>query len=296
LEPALAIALFVAGLAFGSFLNVCISRIPRDLSVVTPRSFCPHCQAPIAWYDNLPLISWILLRGRCRHCRHTISLRYPAVELLTALLFVASYSWFGVTAMALKACVFCFLVVGLIFMDAETGYLPAEFTYAGIALGLLFAWFVGMGTGGSSFMLWFMDSPYVVSARAISLMDAIAAMVFGAGFFYLAWAAYYLFRKRDGIGFGDIAFIAMIGAFLGLKRTVLVVFLAPIIGTLCVITLILYRRTNPTDGSPAPKAQPSQTASVLLSEVPFGVFLGISALFALFWGDAIWRWYLGVFY
>ena len=116
--------LFVVGLAFGSFLNVCISRIPHDESVVSPRSHCPACSAPIRWYDNIPLVNWLALRGRCRDCAWHIPLRYPVVELLTGVLFAACYVWFGPTWLTLKFCVFSFLILGLIFMDAETGLLP----------------------------------------------------------------------------------------------------------------------------------------------------------------------------
>jgi len=125
LSPILAIAFLVFGLAFGSFLNVCISRVPNDLSIIAPRSHCPLCQSPISWRDNVPLLSWILLRGHCRACGQRISFRYPLVELLTGLLFVACYASFGVSGMTCKGCVLCFLLVGLIFMDAETGLLPA---------------------------------------------------------------------------------------------------------------------------------------------------------------------------
>src|SRR5271166_6744637 len=129
LDLILECALFILGLVFGSFLNVCISRIPRDQSVVTPGSHCPACGASIRWRDNIPLVGWIFLRGRCRDCCARISLRYPAVELLMALLFMASYAWFGPTWLTVKFCIFSFLLVGLLFMDAETGLLPREFTY-----------------------------------------------------------------------------------------------------------------------------------------------------------------------
>ena len=131
LELAFECALFVIGLAFGSFLNVCISRIPRDESVISPRSRCPACGAFLRWHDNIPLLSWLLLRRRCRDCGSRISLRYPIVELLTAVLFTACYGSFGSTLVTVKLCIFCFLLVGLIFMDAETGLLPREFTYTG---------------------------------------------------------------------------------------------------------------------------------------------------------------------
>ncbi len=288
MEPLLAIAFFVIGLAFGSFLNVCISRLPHDLSIVTPRSYCPACRAPIAWRDNIPLLSWILLRGRCRSCRARISPRYPAVELLTAALFLACYAAFGLGGLTAKASVLCFLLVGLIFMDAETGLLPAEFTYSGILLGFSFAWFVPVDSSGARLWLDVLGSRAAPSDALLSLLDAALAVVCTAGFFCLAWFVYYLVRKRDGLGFGDIALMAMVAAFLGLKLAILVVFLAPVSATVFAIAMLITRtRRETADALPQP--------SVLSLSIPFGVFLGASALVALFAGESIWRWYLGFF-
>jgi len=174
----------------------------------------------------------------------------------------------------------------LIFMDAETGLLPAAFTYPGVALGLPFAYFVPVDSSGTEFLMREFGSPTMLSVRALSLLDAVAAAMFGAGFFLIAWALYYLVRKRDGLGFGDIALMAMVGTFLGLKLTVLVVFLAPVMGSLYALTLIVRR--------PAPADSPD-SVSFLSREVPFGVFLGTSTLIALFFGQQIWNWYLGMF-
>jgi leader peptidase (prepilin peptidase)/N-methyltransferase len=290
LDPLVAIAFLLIGLALGSFLNVCISRIPRDESIVTPRSHCPSCNSPIAWRDNIPLLSWVFLRGRCRSCGSGISLRYPAVELLTGLLFIACYVHFGLAGATVRGCLFSFLVVGLIFMDAETGLLPAEFTYPGIGLGILFAWLVPLDVGGTQFLASYLRRPIGATPESQSLLDSLAGIVVGAGFFCLAWAVYYLVRKRDGLGFGDIAFMAMIGAFLGLKAAALVIFLAPVAGTIFALGWMLTRRA--TDVSPHPNAADSP----LTRSVPFGVFLGASALVALFFSPAIWEWYLGQFH
>lgn len=291
----LACALFVTGLAFGSFLNVCISRIPRDLSIVSPRSRCPNCKAPISWRDNIPLLSWLMLKGRCRNCGARISLRYPAVELLEAVLFLASYAVFGFSWLALKAVVFCFLVVGLIFMDAETGLLPHEFTYSGIALGFVFACLAPFDASGTVFLLKVLGLGDVPAGWKLWLADSIAGAVWGAAFFYIAWALYYLVRKRQGLGMGDIALIAMLGMFLGLKLTVLVVFLSPILATLFALALLFNSRTAASAEAEnvATGAPPSR--SWLLEEVPFGVFLGASGLVGLFLGERIWSAYLGMF-
>lgn len=278
----------LAGLAFGSFLNVCISRIPRDESVVTPPSHCPACGKRIGWRDNIPIISWLALRGRCRQCGIRISLRYPAVELLTALLFLACYVSFGWTLLTLKFCIFGFLLIGLIFMDAETGLLPREFTYSGIVLGLIFAWFVPVDASATELLLriYRIQSP---SGHWVSLMDSVLAGVVGAGFFYLAWALYYLARKRHGLGFGDVTLMGMSGTFLGVKLTALVIFCAPLI-TVLYVFLLLGRaavvRTAP--GEPPPEEE----IPLLAREIPFGVFLGACSLAAVFLGQSVWSWYL----
>lgn len=295
MDSLLACALFVAGLAFGSFLNVCISRIPRDLSIVTPPSYCPRCEARIRWRDNVPLLSWVLLRGRCRTCGAAISWRYPAVELLTAALFVASYACCGFTWLGLRACVFCFLLVGLIFMDAETGLLPHEFTYTGVLAGLASAWLAPFDPSGTLFLLRVSGLRNVTPGPELWLADAALAAAIGAGFFYFAWALYYLVRKRDGVGFGDVALMGMVGAFLGLKLTLLVMFVAPLFATLVAFGLLFGSRGAwpfaPATATPGSAASDSFLARAL----PFGVFLGGSALIALFCGARIWTWYLEMF-
>ena len=139
MDPVLAAAIFVLGLTFGSFLNVCIYRLPRDLSVVFPRSTCPGCHNLIRAYDNVPVLSWLILRGRCRHCKTHISPRYLIVEILTGAIFLACYAHFGASLATLKYCALGFLLLGLIFTDAETQLLPDKMTLPGLALGLLFS-------------------------------------------------------------------------------------------------------------------------------------------------------------
>ena len=281
-------ALFVTGLAFGSFLNVCISRIPNDESVVRPRSHCRSCGAALGWRDNIPLLSWVLLRGRCRNCGARISLRYPAVELLTALLFLACYLSFGWTLLALKFCVFSFLLVGLIFMDAETGLLPREFTYSGIVIGLTFAWFVATDYAATALLLRAFGRR-VPNVHWLSLLDSFLGGLIGAGFFFLAWALYYLVRKRHGLGFGDIALMGVSGTFLGLKLVFLVIFCAPLLGVLFAVVLLVREAFRPARD--AVERQEEETP-FLRREMPFGVFLGASSLAAVFVGEAVLNWYL----
>jgi len=288
LDRLLECVLFVTGLAFGSFLNVCISRIPNDESVVKPRSHCRACGALIGWRDNLPLLSWLMLRGRCRNCSARISLRYPAVELLTALLFLTCYLSFGWTLPALKFCVFAFLMIGLIFMDAETGLLPREFTYSGIVIGLVFAWFVATDYSATALLLRAFGRR-VPNVHWLSLLDSVLGGLIGAGFFFLAWALYYLIRKRHGLGFGDIALMGMSGTFLGVKLVLLVIFCAPPLGVLFAAVLLLREACKPTRDA---GEQLENETPFLRREMPFGVFLGASSLGAVFFGQAAWNWYL----
>ena len=279
--------LFLVGLALGSFLNVCISRIPRDRSIVTPRSHCPACGTSVRWHDNIPLLSWTLLRGRCRDCRARISPRYPVVELLTAVLFAASYAWVGPTWLTVKFCIFSFLLVGLLFMDAESGLLPREFTYPGIVLGLTFSWIAPTDSSGTQFLLhaYGVRLPTVL----VTLLDSVLGALLGAGFFFLASGLYFLLRKRQGMGTGDFALIAMSGAFLGLKLTLLVIFLSPLLGTIYALIRML-RHSLEAGGEKASIGEMLQSW-----EIPFGVFISVSSLVAAFFGETLWRWYLSFF-
>jgi leader peptidase (prepilin peptidase)/N-methyltransferase len=280
-------SLFILGLVLGSFLNVCISRIPRDQSIVMPGSHCPRCGAFIRWRDNVPLLGWILLRGRCRTCRARISLRYPAVELLTAGLFTVCYLSFGPTWLTVKFCVFSFLLVGLLFMDAETGLLPREFTYTGIILGLTFSWIAPTDNSVTQFIV--QAYRWDLSTIQISFLDSVVGALAGAGFFFVASGLYFLLRKRQGMGAGDFALIAMSGTFLGLKLVLLVIFAAPLLATAYALTLIVRHASNTDD------TRPSMGQMLQSWELPFGVFLSACSLAAVFFGEAAWRWYLGLF-
>ncbi len=212
------------------------------------------------------------------------------MELLTGLLFLGCGVQFGLTLYTLKFCVFSFLLIGLIFMDAETGLLPREFTYTGIALGLILAWFAPADFAGTGFLLRLFGRE-VANPHVLSLLDAAAGAAVGAGFFYFAWAVYYLIRKQHGLGFGDVALMGMAGAFLGLKLVVLVVALAPIAAVLYVAVLLMRESFRPREA-----IQREQTGEAFLSrEIPFGVFLGACSLLVIFAGEQIWTWYLQMF-
>ena len=301
-DPIFAAAIFVLGLCFGSFLNVCIYRLPLGISVVTPRSACPKCKQGIALYDNMPVLSWLVLRGRCRHCKAKISARYLIIELLTGLLFLGCYWYFGFTLSTLKYCAFGFLVLGLIFTDAETKLLPDKLTLTGLALGIGFSLFVPVYDLASQFLPGILNLPFSggISERLYSLLDSLLGAAIGASFIYGAGAIYLRWRGTEGMGFGDVKLMAMVGAFLGLKLTVLTIFSASLAGSvfgLSTVLIVWLKRTHRfakrfADAATA-RRRAWHSAQVVYRnyQMPFGVFLGSMALVALFFGDRFLRWY-----
>lgn len=302
MDPILASSIFVLGLVFGSFLNVCIYRLPLDLSVVKPRSACPRCQRPIAFYDNVPVLSWLLLRGRCRHCHNKISARYLFIELLTASLFLGCYAYFGFTLATLKFCVFGFLLLGLIFTDAETKLLPDKLTLPGLVLGLLFSLLVPVHDMASQFLPGVLNLPLSadIADRLFSLLDSLLGAALGASFIYGAGAAYLRWRGTEGMGFGDVKLMAMVGAFLGIKLTILTIFAASLAGSffgLFTVLVVWIKRTHRFSrrlaNLRAARQRGWQSAQMVYRnyQMPFGVFLGSMALLALFVGNRFLTWY-----
>ena len=307
MDPVLASAVFVLGLAFGSFLNVCIYRLPLGLSVVTPRSACPNCKQPIALYDNFPVLSWLILRGRCRHCKAHISARYLLIELLTGLLFVSCYWFFGLTLSTLKYCTFAFLLLGLIFTDAETKLLPDKLTLPGLALGIVFSLLVPVSDLASQFLPGVVNLPFSgdVSMRVLSLLDSLLGAALGASFIYGAGAIYLRWRGMEGMGFGDVKLMAMIGAFLGMKLTVFTIFTASLAGSLFGLTTVFvvwlkrtHRFMKRLANAQAARRRGWQSAQMVYRyyQMPFGVFLGSMALIAFFFGNQFLRWYGRMWY
>ena len=301
-DPIFASTIFFLGLAFGSFLNVCIYRLPRGLSVVKPRSACPGCARSIAFYDNIPLFSWLLLRGRCRHCKTRISPRYLFVELLTGALFLACYFYFGFTPATLKYCTFAFLLLGLIFTDAETKLLPDKLTLPGLLLGLLFSLVVPVNDLASQFVPLAVNLPFSgeLTARLLSLLDSLLGAVVGASFIYGAGAIYLRWRGAEGMGFGDVKLMAMVGAFLGMKLTVFTIFAASLAGSLFGLTTVLvvwmkrtHRFMRRLADAQAARRRGWQSAQMVYRhyQMPFGVFLGSMALLSFFFGNQFLRWY-----
>jgi leader peptidase (prepilin peptidase)/N-methyltransferase len=301
-DPVLASAIFITGLAFGSFLNVCIYRMPLGLSVVTPRSACPGCKSPIAFYDNMPVLSWLILRGRCRQCKTRISPRYLMIELLTGLMFVACFWYFGLTLSTLKYSTFSFLLLGLIFTDAETKLLPDKLTLPGLALGLVFSLLVPVNDLASQFLPGMVNLPFSgdISMRLLSLLDSLLGAALGASFIYGAGAAYLRWRGTEGMGFGDVKLMAMVGAFLGMKLTVFTIFTASLAGSMFGLSTVLvvwlkrtHRFMHRLANAQAARRRGWQSAQMVLRfyQMPFGVFLGSMAMFALFFGNPFLRWY-----
>jgi leader peptidase (prepilin peptidase)/N-methyltransferase len=251
-EPQLFVYAALMGLVVGSFLNVVIHRLPRGSSLVRPPSRCPYCGTRVRARDNVPVLSYLLLRGRCRVCTAPISLRYPLIELLTAVLFVACVARFGPSAEAAVAALFCALLVVLAGIDAEHYLIPDRLTLPGIAVGLAIQPLRSDG----------------------SFLDALLGALIGAGLLILVINFWYWLRKEEGMGLGDVNMLAMVGAFLGWRGMVVTLFMAAFLGGASGLTLLVLRRLK------------------LKSRLPFGVFLAAGALIALFWGDDLLDWYL----
>jgi leader peptidase (prepilin peptidase)/N-methyltransferase len=294
---------FLLGLAFGSFLNVCIYRLPRGLSVVWPRSACPACGQTIGWRDNIPVLSWLLLRARCRNCARPIAVRYAVVELLTALLFLLCYRHAGPTPATIKCAVLGFLLLGLIFTDAETRLLPDKLTLTGLAIGLVLSLFVPVNDLASLIFPALFRLPLNpdTSYRLYSFLDALLGAAVGASFLYGVGEIYLRWRGVQGMGFGDVKLMAMIGSFLGLRLTVLTIFAASMAGSafgLWTILVVWIKRTRRRvrvchESGPAARRRAWVSARIALHrhQMPFGVFLGTMALVAFFFGHAFLRWY-----
>jgi leader peptidase (prepilin peptidase) / N-methyltransferase len=250
------------GLVFGSFLNVCIFRLPRDLSIVAPRSFCPHCSETVRWFDNIPVLSYVALRGQCRHCSHSIALRYPAVEITAAILITVVFWKYSLTPLFLKWAIFELLLLALFWTDLEERILPDELTLGGAAAGLLLSLMVPASPGLLEFL---------IPSGTSFLFSPLNALLSGLCLAFPVWllgAVYLRLRGREGLGFGDVKLLAMFGVFLGLSNGLLALLIGSIGGSLFGLLYIRFSGQDP--GS---------------YELPFGSFLCVgAALVPLFAG------------
>ena len=270
-------AIFAAlfGLIIGSFLNVCIHRWPRGRSVVKPRSHCVRCRKMLSWYENIPVLSYIALRGRCRHCGRHISIRYPLVELITGLLFFFFVRTLGTTPAALKMCVFTAMLVALIICDWEKRLLPDEFTLGGTLIGLAFAAFVPVPDTTSQLLFWVLGLK--LTGRPEWLAQSAAGAVIPAFFLWGGGWLYERIRHREGLGLGDVKLMMMVGSFLGLQYTLSAMLLGSLAGSVISLLYIWAARKD-----------------AATYQLPFGTFLGAAALAVALAGQKMLGWYGGM--
>lgn len=249
------------GLIVGSFLNVVIHRLPRGESIVKPRSHCSNCNRLIAWYDNIPLLSYLLLRGRCRHCREKISFRYFFVELLTGL--VSVQAWFHFQEPILYLAYFCFFLsplIAVIFIDLQHRIIPDSISLSGIPIGVL---------------VHYLTAPPLWETKA--LIESLIGIFAGGGFLFLVAFAYEKIKKREGLGGGDVKLAAMFGAFFGWQEVLMILLVASVLGSVIGLVVVLLKKNWEY-------------------ALPFGPFLAVAGYFQLYWGENILSWYLGLFH
>jgi leader peptidase (prepilin peptidase)/N-methyltransferase len=259
---------FVIGATIGSFLNVCIARWPAELSVVRPPSRCPQCERQIKWHENIPLLSWLLLGGKCRGCSLPISLQYPLVELLVALGWVAAFRGLGVTFEALRVAIFGTILFGIAVTDAKHYLIPDGFTVTGLvivlgcAIGNLF-----VGETSHFATPWAAFIGACAGAGAITIIGWIAEVI----------------MKREAMGFGDTTLMAVVGAAVGAERAFLTIVAGAFVGAVTFVLIV----------GPIAKVRASRRGEAFaFPDVPFGVFLAPAALLVLLWGDALISWYV----
>ena len=240
---------FIFGAAIGSFLNVCIFRLPAKTSIITPGSRCPHCLKPLRFYDNIPLISFILLRGKCRDCGGKISWRYPLVELLTAVFALMLFLKFGLTLKFFTFFIFVAVLIVITFIDLDHQIIPDIISLPGIPL-------------------FFMAAIFLVR---IPWLEALLGLLIGGGILFTIAVVYELITKREGMGGGDIKLLAMIGGFLGWKSLMFVLFFSSFSGAIIGITAMIIKKQD------------------MKYAVPFGPFLAAAAVAYIFWGEALTR-------
>ncbi len=242
----------VFGALIGSFLNVCILRLPQEESIITPGSRCPYCKNPIKFYDNIPLVSYLLLRGRCRYCKKSISIQYPLIEGITALGSLALFMKFGPSLSYLFYFSFVAALIVISVIDLYHQIIPDVISLPGIGVGLL---------------------AFLVTPE-IDFLDSLIGVLLGGGSLFAVATVYQWLFKREGMGGGDVKLLAMIGAFLGWKAVILTILLGSLIGSIIGISIMVLKGKD------------------FKYAIPFGPFLSLGAVISLFYGESLIRWYL----
>ncbi|NLN92259.1 MAG: prepilin peptidase [Candidatus Hydrogenedens sp.] len=277
---------FIFGLNVGSFCNVCIGRWPAGESVIKPRSRCPRCLNAIAWYDNIPLISWLVLGAKCRHCSKPISVVYPVVEALTGILFALTFWRFGFVIASPVYMLFCAAMIIVTFQDLADWTIPNEITFPGIPLGVILA-LAGTAWGEAS------------GLRVTDVVDSLLGVLLGGGILLLLDRVTVYLLKKPGMGFGDVKLLAMIGAFLGWQGALGTLVIASFIGSFAGIAVIVYfKYVKKEAAAPAEKAETSEAAGDKADDedeeitleghyLPFGPYLAVGALIFMFVGPEL---------
>lgn len=245
---------FLIGMVVGSFLNVCICRMPKNESVVSPPSHCPNCSYQIRWYDNIPVLSYLFLRGRCRGCGMHISLQYPLVELINGILTLLLYLRFGPTVAFAVLFLFCSSLVVITFIDIEHQIIPDEISLSGVVIGFILSFFI----------------------KGHSWTNSLFGILLGGGSLLLVAYGYQLLTGKDGMGGGDIKLLAMMGAFLGWKAIPFIIFASSLVGSIVGVSIMLLQKKN------------SKLA------IPFGPYLAFGAILYIFYGRPLISWYMGL--
>lgn len=260
--------IFFFGASLGSFLNVCIGRWPAELSVVSPRSRCPRCETPIAWYDNIPIVSWLLLRAKCRSCQLPISVQYPLIELVVGVMWMGAVWEFGPGLTALRVGIAATILLGVLMTDLQHYVIPDGFTVTGFLVAIAMT-FVAAAIGDTG--------PFV------GPWDALVGACVGAGLIAIVGWLGEVALGKEAMGQGDVTLMAMIGAMVGTGRSFLTVFVAAGIGAFVFVLLVI-----PIGGLLARQRRQEYEQPL----VPFGVFLAPAGMVTLLWGDSMLAWYL----
>lgn len=263
---------FLIGLVVGSFLNVCIYRWPRDESVISPRSHCTSCEKTIAWHDNVPVLSYLLLKGRCRHCQAAIAPFYPIVELLNGSFYAYIFWSYGVDPLGFKSALFVSMMLVLVVTDWQEYILPDELTIGGLVIGWALSPFIHLDGGPLRLPLLLFEKQY--PPWVVSVMESFAAAIIIGGLLFLLGEVYFRLRHIEGLGFGDVKMVAMMGAFWGFGDTFMTLILGSILGSVVGIGIVLLARRGWNYA------------------LPFGSYLGATAIVVALWGDDIVSWYL----